>query len=151
MKVTLGIKTQQKVQFEGVVGFLREKFEQNREFRSEDLQEENNEMESRKRQYNQIIIQNQQMQVQQSQANQALQQQQGQILAFLLQKGFVSEIVFNLFLQFTRKLCFIKFCSTSLAIYRSSRSQMLFKMASKQVFLKVLQTSQEKNCVGVSF
>ena len=45
--------------------------------------------------------------------------------------GFVSEIVFNLFLLFTRKFCFIKFCSTSLAKYRSSRSQMFFKMASK--------------------
>ena len=28
---------------------------------------------------------------------------------------FVSEILFNIFLLFTRKLCFIKFCSTSLA------------------------------------
>ena len=45
--------------------------------------------------------------------------------------GFVSEIVFNLFLLFPRKLCFIKFCSTSLAKYRNSRSQMFFKMASK--------------------
>ena len=57
-----------------MVDFLRQKLEQDREFRSEDLQEENSEMESRKRQYNQIIIQNQQMQVQQSQATQALQQ-----------------------------------------------------------------------------
>ena len=45
--------------------------------------------------------------------------------------GFASEIVFNLFLLFTRKFCFIKFCSTSLAKYRSSRSQMFFKMTSK--------------------
>ena len=44
-----------------------------REFRS-DLQEENNEREARKRQHNQLIIQNQQMQAQQSQAIQALQQ-----------------------------------------------------------------------------
>ena len=44
-----------------------------REFRS-DLQEENNEREARKRQHNQLIIQNQQMQPQQSQAIQALQQ-----------------------------------------------------------------------------
>ena len=57
-----------------VVGFLREKLEQDREFRSEDLQEENNEREARKRQHNQLIIQNQQMQAQQSQAIQALQQ-----------------------------------------------------------------------------
>ena len=35
--------------------------------------------------------------------------------------GFVSEIVFNLFLLFTRKIFFIKFCSTSLPKY-SSRS-----------------------------
>ena len=58
-----------------MVGFLWEKLEQDREFRSEDLQEENNEMESReKKQYNQMIIRSQQMQVQQSQATQALQQ-----------------------------------------------------------------------------
>ena len=57
-----------------VVGFLQEKLEQDREFRSEDLQEENNEREARKRQHNQLIIQNQQMQAQQSQAIQALQQ-----------------------------------------------------------------------------
>ena len=44
--------------------------------------------------------------------------------------GFVSEIVFNLFLLFTRKIFIIKFCLTSLAKY-SSRSQMFFKMASK--------------------
>ena len=57
-----------------MIGFLREKLEQNREFRSQDLQEENNEMQSRKRPYNQIIIQNRQMQAQQSQAMQTLQQ-----------------------------------------------------------------------------
>ena len=57
-----------------MVGFLREKLEQDCEFRSEDLQEENNEREARKRQHNQLIIQNQQMQAQQSQAIQALQQ-----------------------------------------------------------------------------
>ena len=61
-----------------VVCFLREKLGQDREFRSEDLQEENNEREARKRQHNQLIIQNQQMQAQQSQAI--------QILAFVLQK-----------------------------------------------------------------
>ena len=48
-----------------VVGFYsfysREKLEQGREFRSEDLQE-NNEREARKRQHNQLIIQNKQMQ-----------------------------------------------------------------------------------------
>ena len=57
-----------------MVGFLREKLEQDREFRSEDLQEENNEREARKRQHNQLIIQNQQMQAHQSQAIQAVQQ-----------------------------------------------------------------------------
>ena len=65
--------------------------------------------------------------------------------------GFVLEIVFNLFLLFTRKFCIIKFCSTSLAKYKSSHSQMFFKMASKWVFLKVLQPSQENACAGVSF
>ena len=39
------------------IHFIREKREQGREFRSEDLQEENNESEARKRQYNQLIIQ----------------------------------------------------------------------------------------------
>ena len=68
------------------IRFIREKLEQGREFRSEDLQEENNEREARKRQHNQLIIQNKQMQAQQSQAIQALQQQQAQILAFLLQR-----------------------------------------------------------------
>ena len=46
MKVTLGIKAKLKVQLE-VVGFLGEKLEQDREFRSEDLQEQNNEREAR--------------------------------------------------------------------------------------------------------
>ena len=41
--------------------FIREKLEQGREFRSEDLQK-NNERQARKRQYNQLIIQNKQMQ-----------------------------------------------------------------------------------------
>ena len=68
------------------IRFIREKLEQGREFRSEDLQEENNKREARKRQHNQLIIQNKQMQAQQSQAIQALQQQQAQILAFLLQR-----------------------------------------------------------------
>ena len=67
-----------------MVGFLREKLEQDREFRSEDLQEQNNEREAREWQHNQLIIQNQQIQAQQSQAIQALQQQQAQILALLL-------------------------------------------------------------------
>ena len=67
-----------------MVGFLREKLEQGREFRSEDLQEQNNEREARERQYNQPIIQNQLVQVRQSQAIQALQQQQAQILVLLL-------------------------------------------------------------------
>ena len=53
--------------------FIREKLEQGREFRSEDLQK-NNERQARKRQYNQLIIQNKQMQALQSQAVQALQQ-----------------------------------------------------------------------------
>ena len=47
-----------------MVGFLREKLEQDREFRSEGLQEENNERETRERWYNQLIIQNRQMQTQ---------------------------------------------------------------------------------------
>ena len=41
--------------------FMRELLEQGREFRSEDLQE-NNEREARKRQHNHLIIQNKQMQ-----------------------------------------------------------------------------------------
>ena len=67
-----------------MVGFLREKLEQDREFKSEDLQEQSNEREAREWQHNQLIIQNQQIQAQQSQAIQALQQQQAQILALLL-------------------------------------------------------------------
>ena len=67
-----------------MVGFLREKLEQGREFRSEDLQEQNNEREARERQYNQPIIQNQLVQVRQSQAIQALQQQQAQVLVLFL-------------------------------------------------------------------
>ena len=39
------------------IHFIREKLEEGREFRSEDLQEENNESEARKRRYNQLIIQ----------------------------------------------------------------------------------------------
>ena len=85
MKVTLGIKQSKRFSKE-VVGFLREKLEQDREFRSEDLQEENNEGEVRERQHNHLIIHNQQMQAQQNQAIQALQQQQAQILALLLQR-----------------------------------------------------------------
>ena len=46
MKVTLGIKAKLKVQLE-VVDFLGEKLEQDREFRSEALQEQNNEREAR--------------------------------------------------------------------------------------------------------
>ena len=49
-----------------MVGFLREKLEQDREFRSEDLQKQNSEREAQERQHNQLIIQNQQMQAQQS-------------------------------------------------------------------------------------
>ena len=67
-----------------MVGFLREKLEQDRKLRSEDLQEQNNEREAREWQHNQLIIQNQQIQAQQSQAIQALQQQQAHILALLL-------------------------------------------------------------------
>ena len=67
-----------------MVGFLREKLEQDREFKSEDLQEQSNERGAREWQHNQLIIQNQQVQAQQSQAIQALQQQQAQILALLL-------------------------------------------------------------------
>ena len=69
-----------------MVCFLREKLEQDREFRSEGLQEENNERETRERWYNQLIIQNRQMQAQQSHVIQALQQGQTQVLALLLQR-----------------------------------------------------------------
>ena len=64
-KVTLGDKNI----VEGVVQkwlvfihFISEKLEQGRGFRSEDLQEENNEREARKIQHTQLIIQNKQMQ-----------------------------------------------------------------------------------------
>ena len=66
------------------IRFIRGKFGQGREFKSEDLQEENNDRKARK-------IQHKQMQAQQSQATQVLQQQQSQILAFLLQD---SEVVY---------------------------------------------------------
>ena len=69
-----------------MVVFHREKLVQDREFRLEDLQEQNNEREAREWQHNQLIIQNEQIQVQQSQAIQALQQQQAQILVLLLQR-----------------------------------------------------------------
>ena len=44
------------------IRFILEKLEQGGEFRSEDLQKENNEREARKIQHNQLIIQNKQMQ-----------------------------------------------------------------------------------------
>ena len=44
------------------IRFIREKLEQGREVRSEDLQEENNEREAGKTEHNQLIIQNKQMQ-----------------------------------------------------------------------------------------
>ena len=44
------------------IRFIQEKLEQGREFRSEDLQEENNERKARKIQHNQLIIQNKQRQ-----------------------------------------------------------------------------------------
>ena len=44
------------------IRFIRLKLEQGREFRSEDLQEENNEREARKREHNQLIMQNKQIQ-----------------------------------------------------------------------------------------
>ena len=69
-----------------MVCFLREKLEQDREFRSEGLQEENNERETRDRWHNQLIIQNRQTQAQQSHVIQALQQGQTQVLALLLQR-----------------------------------------------------------------
>ena len=47
--------------------FLKKKLEQDPEFKSEVLQEQNNEREARERQHNQFIIQNQQIQTQQSQ------------------------------------------------------------------------------------
>ena len=44
------------------IRFIQENLEQGREFRSEDLQEENNERKARKIQHNQLIIQNKQRQ-----------------------------------------------------------------------------------------
>ena len=44
------------------IRLIRLKLEQGREFRSEDLQEENNEREARKREHNQLIMQNKQIQ-----------------------------------------------------------------------------------------
>ena len=54
--------------------FYSKKLEQDCKFRSEDLQEENNEREARKIQHNQVIIQNKQIQAFQSQTTQILQQ-----------------------------------------------------------------------------
>ena len=51
--------------------FSLRKLEKDREFRSEDLQEEKNEKQVWERQHNQHMIQNQQIQAQQSQAIQA--------------------------------------------------------------------------------
>ena len=69
-----------------MVGFLREKLEQDREFRSEDLQEQNNEREAREWQHNQLIIQNQQTKLSKVRQSKRLQQQQAQMLALLLQR-----------------------------------------------------------------
>ena len=66
-----------------VLRFSREKLEQDREFRSEDLQEQKTEREALE---NQLMIRNQQMQAQQSQAIKDLLQQQAQNLALLLQR-----------------------------------------------------------------
>ena len=102
-EVTLGIKTQQKVQLRSgwLLFVLFQKNEQGREFRSEDLQEESSEREAWKRQHNQFIIQNKQMLAQQSQAIQALQLQQAQVLAFLLQrvKWFISSQICSVLFQ----------------------------------------------------
>ena len=68
-----------------VAGFLPEKLEQDHQFRSEDLQEQNNEGEAQERQHHQLI-KNQQMQAQPSQTIQVLQQKQAQILALLMQR-----------------------------------------------------------------
>ena len=83
-----------------MVSFLRERLEQDREFRSEDLQGENNERKVRESQHNQLMIQNQQMQAQQSQTIQALLQQQTKILPLLLQKQY------SVFLVNYVRLCF---------------------------------------------
>ena len=68
--------------------FFQEKLEQGREFRSEGILVENNDREARKKLQNQLIIQSQQMKARQSQAIRALQEQQAQILAFLLENQF---------------------------------------------------------------
>ena len=105
-EVTLGIKTQQKVQLRSgwLLFVLFQKNEQGREFRSEDLQEESSEREAWKRQHNQFIIQNKQMLAQQSQSKkaiQALQLQLAQVLAFLLQrvKWFISSQICSVLFQ----------------------------------------------------
>ena len=102
-EVTLGIKTQQKVQLRSgwLLFVLFQKNEQGREFRSGDLQEESSEREAWKRQHNQFIIQNKQMLAQQSQAIQALQHQQAQVLDFLLQrvKWFISSEICSVLFQ----------------------------------------------------
>ena len=93
-----------------MVGFLREKLQQDREFRSEGLQEENNERESRERWHNQLIIQNRQMQTQQSHAIQALQQGQTQVLALLLQRQQSSVFVVNCVRLFSEILFKVQSC-----------------------------------------
>ena len=93
-----------------MVGFLREKLEQDREFKSEGLQEENNERETRERWYNQLIIQNRQMQTQQSHAIQALQQGQTQVLALLLQRQQSSVFVVNCVRLFSEILFKVQSC-----------------------------------------
>ena len=108
------------------------------------LQEEKNEKEARERQHNQIIIQNQQMQVSAKSSSICLVATAGPDLGFVAAKtvvyykwivlGFVSKIVFNLFLLFTKILCFSKVCSTSLAKYRSIRSQMFLKIGALKNF-----------------
>ena len=67
-----------------MVNFLRGKLEQDREFRSEDLQEQNNERKALEWQHNKLIIQNQQIQAQKSQAIQALQQSARSDLGFVV-------------------------------------------------------------------
>ena len=67
-----------------MVNFLQGKLEQDREFRSEELQEQNNERKAWEWQHNKLIIQNQQIQAQGSQAIQALQQSAGSDLCFVV-------------------------------------------------------------------
>ena len=67
-----------------MVNFLQGKLEQDREFRSEELQEQNNERKAWEWQHNKLIIQNQQIQAQGSQAIQALQQSAGSDLGFVI-------------------------------------------------------------------